>query len=205
MLYVLPSVRPENIKKNILCLAWCAIKFARLVDLRGWPTVTAINDHYFRTCCLYVRTSVCPFPLFKITQNKTKERIVIATGYCGSGRVDHWCHTCLVSILHLLFFRLAPATLGTFFAWPDLQLFPFPTDSRVGQSQHKHWFIREFYELNFNGSIFAQCTRPLFYHTEKTSKEKQLEWTNFITVIFWIIFEEPTFKILWYCYVLLLW
>ena len=44
-------------------------------DPRGRPIVTASSDHYFRTCCLYVR------PTFQnlTKQNKVQARIVIAT------------------------------------------------------------------------------------------------------------------------------
>ena len=52
-------------------------------DPRSRPTVTAGSHHYFRT-------SVRPPPLFKVTHNETK-----FNRDCGSGRVDHWWHTCL--------------------------------------------------------------------------------------------------------------
>ena len=50
-----------------------------LIDPRGRPTVTAGIDHYFRTCCLSVRTSV-PIFQYLAKQNKVQASIVIATG-----------------------------------------------------------------------------------------------------------------------------
>ena len=59
-------------------------------DPRGRHTVTAAasTDHYFRTCCLYVR----PSPLFKISQSKSKQissrNIVITSG--GTEGLAEW-------------------------------------------------------------------------------------------------------------------
>ena len=47
-----------------------------LIDPQGRPTVKAVSDHYFCSCCLSVRPFV---------------RRVISTGRdCGFGGVDHW-------------------------------------------------------------------------------------------------------------------
>ena len=63
------------------------------LDPRGRPTVTVGSDHYFCTCCLYIRLS----QHFKIFQNKTKFKWkhCFLLWDCGSGRMDHWWHTCL--------------------------------------------------------------------------------------------------------------
>ena len=67
--------------------------------------MTAGSDHYFRTCCLFVRPSVSPSPLFKISQNKKKfqAKIEITTG--GTVDLAEWIidDTCLAF--------LQPATL----------------------------------------------------------------------------------------------
>ena len=77
------------------------------IDPRGQPTVLASSDHYFCSCCLSVRPSVPTFQNLT-KQNNFQVRIVLATGRTvgrGSGRVDHWCHSCLV------LFYVQPAAL----------------------------------------------------------------------------------------------
>ena len=72
-----------------------------LVDPRGRPTVTAGSDNYFCTCCLSVRPSV---PTFQNLAKQNKENNDHYWRDCGSGRVDHWWHPCLV---FLIFHRLS--------------------------------------------------------------------------------------------------
>ena len=58
------------------------------IDLHGRPTVTAGSDHYFRTCCLYVRPSVRPHFQNLAKQNEVQD----SDRYwrdCGSGLMDH--------------------------------------------------------------------------------------------------------------------
>ena len=59
------------------------------IDPRGRPTVMASTDHWFCTCHPSVR------PHFS-KQNKTTENNGHYWRDCGSGRVDHRWHTCLV-------------------------------------------------------------------------------------------------------------
>ena len=64
------------------------------VDLLGCPTITAVSDHCFHTCC----PSICPYvrvrmsvPTF-INLAKQSENNVHYWRDCGSDRVDHWWH-----------------------------------------------------------------------------------------------------------------
>ena len=58
-----------------------------IFDPRGRPTVMAGSDHYFRTCCLYVRPSVPTFQNLA-KQNKVQAKIVISTG--GTVGLAEW-------------------------------------------------------------------------------------------------------------------
>ena len=77
--------------KTATKLCYCSI------DPRGRPTVTAVSDHYFRTCCLYVRPSVRTFQNLA-KQNKFQARTVIATG--GTVGLAEW----IIDDTHFLFF-----------------------------------------------------------------------------------------------------
>ena len=59
-------------------------------DPRGRPTVPAGSDHYFRTCCPYIRHYVAYVPTFQnlAKQNKVQTKIVIATG--GTVGLAEW-------------------------------------------------------------------------------------------------------------------
>ena len=75
----------------------------KVVDPRGRPTVTAGNDHYFRTCCLYVRPSVRPSPLLKISQNKTKVQAKLVFVIGGTVGLAEWIIEDTHVLLLLLF------------------------------------------------------------------------------------------------------
>ena len=66
------------------------------IDPRGRPTVTAGSDHYFRTCCLYIRPSVPTFQ--NLAKQNVQARIVIATG--GTVDLAGW----IIDDKHVLFF-----------------------------------------------------------------------------------------------------
>ena len=71
--------------RNVV-LAEGIVDYKCLVDPLGQPTVTAICDHCFHTCCPSVR------PHFSNLENKTTENNVGYWRDYGSGRVDHWWH-----------------------------------------------------------------------------------------------------------------
>ena len=67
------------------------------IDPLGRPTVTAGSYHYFLTCFLYVH----PSKNFSKSHKTKQLSSEISDRYWrdwGSSRVDHWWHTCLVSI-----------------------------------------------------------------------------------------------------------
>ena len=65
----------EDLRANLLRPWTMLIKLKLRIDPRGRPTVMAVSDHYFRTCCLSV-------PTFQnlTKQNNCQSRIVFATG-----------------------------------------------------------------------------------------------------------------------------
>ena len=85
--------RTEITGRSIHCQVHSFYLWKFFIDPRGRPTVTAGSDHCFHTWCLYVR----PSPLFKMSQNKTKQiSSENSDRYwrdCGSVHVDHWWHT----------------------------------------------------------------------------------------------------------------
>ena len=68
-----------------------------LYDPRGRPTVMAGSDHFFRTWCLSVLTSVPTFQNFA-KRNNFQVRIVIATG--GTVGLAEW----IIDDSYVLFF-----------------------------------------------------------------------------------------------------
>ena len=78
-----------NIKYLITFFFECRCHFLTgRIDPRGRTG----SDHYFRTCCL----SVSYFSKYRKTKQLSSENSDRFWRDRGSGRVDHWWHTCLV-------------------------------------------------------------------------------------------------------------
>ena len=87
--HVLTENRGENKIRS-----W-ELKKIEIIDPRDRPTVTASSDHYFCTWC----SSNLTF------QNLAEKQPSSKNSDCywrdrGSGRVDHWWHSCLGFLLH---------------------------------------------------------------------------------------------------------
>ena len=100
MVSVRPSWKKRHANKHATTLhgPWWVTKLPRLVDPRGWPTVTtAGSDHYCLSVHpserLYVHPNFSKYRKAKQLSNATSDRY---WRDCGSGQVDHWWHTCLV-------------------------------------------------------------------------------------------------------------